>query len=144
VHLYHVHTKINIPPFNNEDECPRQQHHVTVISLLIKRAAVILAEQHGQMQCAMDWYFWGKTGKWYFTCCLFSSVIMQFCVTQIFDSDWVVFAKNFIHEVVRVLGVMAVDYPIICVPCTNINILLFSGNKKNVINCCLLFILDSG
>jgi len=69
---------------------------------------------------------------------------MQFCVTQIFDSDWVVFAKNFIHEVVRVLGVMAVDYPIICVPCTNINILLFSGNKKNVINCCLLFILDSG
>jgi len=74
VHLYHVHTKINIPPFNNEDECPRQQHHVTVISLLIKRAVVILAEQHGQMQCAMDWYFWGKTGKWHFTCFLFSSV----------------------------------------------------------------------
>ena len=136
MHLYHLLTKINIPPFNTEDECPRQQqqHHVTVINLLIMRAAVILAEQHRQMQCTMDWYFWGKTGKCPFTCCLFSSVIMQFCVTQIFA---------FIHEVVRVITVMAVDYPILCGPCTNINILLFSGNKKNVINCCLLFILDS-
>ena len=73
---------------------------------------------------------------------------VQFCNyavlyhTQIFDSDWVAFAKAFIHEVVRVLVVMAVDYPILCVPCTNINILLFGGNKKNVINSCLLFVLD--
>jgi hypothetical protein len=50
------------------------------------------------------------------------------CHTQFFDSDWVVFAKNFIHELVRVMVVMAGDYPILCVPCTNINILLFSGN----------------
>jgi hypothetical protein len=54
------------------------------------------------------------------------------CHTQIFDSDWVVFAKNFINEVVRVMVVMAVDYPIPYGPCTNINILLFSGNKNNV------------
>jgi len=62
------------------------------------------------------------------------------CHTQIFDSDWVVFAKNFIHEVVRVMVVMAVDYPILCGPCTNINILVFSGNKKNVITYHLLII----
>jgi len=54
MHLYHVDTKINIPSLNNEDKCLRQQHHVTVISLLIKKAAVILAEQHGQIQCTMD------------------------------------------------------------------------------------------
>ena len=45
--------KINIISLNNEDKCPRQQHHVTVISLLIKKAAFILAEQHGQIQCTM-------------------------------------------------------------------------------------------
>ena len=44
MHLYRVHTKINIPTLNNEAQSPRQQHHVTVISLLIKRAEVILAE----------------------------------------------------------------------------------------------------
>jgi len=54
MHLYHVHTKINIPSINNRDKCPRQQHHVTVISVLIKKAAFILAEQHGQIQCTMD------------------------------------------------------------------------------------------
>ena len=64
------------------------------------------------------------------------------CHTQIFDSDWVVFAKDFIHEVVRVMVVMSVDYPILCGPCMNINIPLFSGNKNNVINCHLLFVLD--
>jgi len=64
------------------------------------------------------------------------------CHTQIFDSDWVVFPKNFIHEVVRFMAVMAVDYPIMCGPCTNINILLFSGNKNNIIICHLLFVLD--
>jgi len=54
VHLYHVHTTINIPSLNNEDQSPTQQHHVTVISLLIKRAAVIFAEQQEQIQCTMD------------------------------------------------------------------------------------------
>jgi hypothetical protein len=54
--LYHVHTKINIPSHNNEDQCPREQHPFTVISLLMKRAAVILVKQHGQMQCTMDGY----------------------------------------------------------------------------------------
>jgi len=44
------------------------------------------------------------------------------CHTQIFYSDWVVFTKNFIHEVVRFMAVMAVLYPIMCGPCTNINI----------------------
>jgi hypothetical protein len=52
--LYHVHTKINIPSLNNEVQHPRQQHHVTVITLLIKRAAVILAKQNGQIQSTMD------------------------------------------------------------------------------------------
>jgi len=37
-----------------------------------------------------------------------------------------------------VMVVMAVDYPILCVPCTNIYILFFSGNKNNVITCHLL------
>jgi hypothetical protein len=37
---------------------------------------------------------------------------------------------------------MVVDYPIMCGPCTNINILLFSGKKNNVITCHLLFVLD--
>jgi len=54
MHLHHIHTKINIPSFNNEDQCPRQEHNVTVIRLLIKKAAVILAEQHRQIQCKMD------------------------------------------------------------------------------------------
>jgi len=49
-----------------------------------------------------------------------------------FNSDWVGFAKNFINDMVRVMVVMAVDYPILCGPCMNINILLFSGNKNNV------------
>jgi len=97
VHLYHVHTTINIPSLNNEDQSPTQQHHVTVISLLIKRAAVIFAEQQEQIQCTMDWHFWGNTSKCPLTCCLFSSVIMKFCVTQFFYSDWVVFANNFVH-----------------------------------------------
>ena len=42
---------------NNEDQRPRQQHHVTVIGLLIKRAEVILAEQHGKIQSTMDSHF---------------------------------------------------------------------------------------
>jgi hypothetical protein len=46
--MYHVHTKINIPSLNNEDQHPRQ-HHVTIITLLIKRAVVILAEKHWQI-----------------------------------------------------------------------------------------------
>jgi len=49
MHLYHVHNTINIPSLNNEDQRPGQQHHVTVISLLIKRNAVILAKEHGQI-----------------------------------------------------------------------------------------------
>jgi len=44
------------------------------------------------------------------------------CHTQIFHSDWVVFTNNFIHAVVRFMAVMAVDCPIMCGPCTNINI----------------------
>jgi len=54
MHLYHVHTKINFPSLSNKVKHPRQQHHVTVISLLIKRAAVILVEQHGQILRTMD------------------------------------------------------------------------------------------
>ena len=57
MHLYRVHTTINIPSFNNEEQRPRQQHHVTVIGLLIKTAAVILAEQHGQIESTMDSHF---------------------------------------------------------------------------------------
>jgi hypothetical protein len=87
---------MNIPSLIDEIRLPReQQYHVTVVSLLIKRAAVILAKQHGQIQCTMDCYFSGKSGKCHFTCCLFSSVIIQFCVTQNFDADVVVFAKHF-------------------------------------------------
>ena len=74
--------------------------------------------------------FWRNTGKCPLTRCLFSSVIL--CHTQIFDSDWVVFTKNFINEVVRFMVVMAVDYPIPGGPCMNINGLLFSGNTNNV------------
>ena len=51
--LYHVDTKINIPSLNNEDQRTRQEHRVTVITLLIRRAGVILME-HGQIQCTMD------------------------------------------------------------------------------------------
>jgi len=54
MHLYNVHTKINILSLNNEDQHPRQQHCVTVITLLIKRAAVTLVKQHGEIQCTMD------------------------------------------------------------------------------------------
>ena len=53
MHLYHIHNKINIPSIKNDDNRPRQQH-VTVISLLNKKAAVSLVEQHGQIQCTMD------------------------------------------------------------------------------------------
>jgi hypothetical protein len=54
MHVHHVHTKLNIPSVNNEDQRPRQENHVTVITPLIKWAAVIFAEQQGQMQCTMD------------------------------------------------------------------------------------------
>jgi len=64
------------------------------------------------------------------------------CHTKIFDSDSVVFAYSFINEVVIVMVAMAVDYAILCGPCTNIKILLFSCNKNNVTNCHLLFVLD--
>jgi len=67
---------------------------------------------------------------------------MQFCVTHIYLIHNGLFTKNYIREVVRIMVLMAVDYPIICGPCTKINILLFSGNKNNVINCHLLFVLD--
>ena len=53
MHLYNVHTKINITSINNDNKRPRQQHHVTVISLVTKKAAVILVE-HGQIKCTMD------------------------------------------------------------------------------------------
>jgi hypothetical protein len=43
MHLHRVQTKINIPSLNNEGQHPTQ-HHVTIITVLIKRAAVILAE----------------------------------------------------------------------------------------------------
>ena len=39
---------------------------------------------YSQIQRTMEWYFWGITGKCPFTCCLFSSVIRQFCVTHKF------------------------------------------------------------
>ena len=144
MHLYHFHTKINIPSLNNEDQCPRQEHHNIVISLLMKMAAVILAQQHRQIQCTMDWYFWGKTGKCSFTCCLFSSVIMQFCVTHkiLIQTGLCSQRISYVHKVLTVMVVMAVDCAILCGPCTNINILLFSSNKNNVITCHLLFILD--
>ena len=64
------------------------------------------------------------------------------CHTQIFDSDWVVFAKNFIHEVVRFMVVTAVDYPILCGPCMNINFPLLLTIKIILITSHLLFILD--
>jgi len=51
------------------------------------------------------------------------------CHTQIFYSDWVVFKKNFIHEVDRFMAVMAADCPITCGPCTNINIPSFVATK---------------
>jgi len=57
------------------------------------------------------------------------------CHTQIFDSDWVVFTKNFIHEVVRFMAVMAVDCQIMRGPCTDINISSFVATKNNVIIC---------
>jgi hypothetical protein len=78
----------------------------------------------------------------------FHLLSVQFCNyavlfhTQIFDSDRVVFTKKFTHEVVKFMVVMAVDYPILCGPCMNINIPLFSCNKNNVITCHLLFVLD--
>jgi hypothetical protein len=53
-HLYRVHTKINIPSLNNEKQRPRHHYHVTVITLLIKMVAAIVAKQHGQSQCTMD------------------------------------------------------------------------------------------
>jgi hypothetical protein len=40
------------------------------------------------------------------------------------------------------MEVMAVYYPVLCGPCTNIKISVFSGNKNNVITCHLLFVLD--
>jgi len=49
----------------------------------------------------------------------FHLLSLQFCNyavlfhTHIFDSDWVVLAKNLINEVFRVMVVMAVDYPIL-------------------------------
>jgi hypothetical protein len=52
--LYHVHTAINIPTLYNEVQRPREQQYLTVIRLLIKRAAAVLGEQHGQIQCTMD------------------------------------------------------------------------------------------
>jgi len=54
MHLYHIHTKINSLPLNTEDQHPRQEDNVTVITVLIKRAAVIFAEQQGQIQYTMD------------------------------------------------------------------------------------------
>ena len=50
MHLYRGHTEINITSLNIEDQQPRQ-HHVTVITLLITRVAVILVKQCGQIQC---------------------------------------------------------------------------------------------
>jgi len=138
MHLCHVHAKINISSLNNEDKCPRQQHHVTVISLLIKKAAVILAEQYGQIQCTMDWYFWGKTGKYPLTCCVFSSVIMQFCVTWKFLIQTGLCSQRTSSMQWSVMVVMAVDYPILSGTCTYINIRLFSGNENNIITCLLL------
>jgi hypothetical protein len=64
------------------------------------------------------------------------------CHTTIFDSDCIVLSKNFIHEMVRVIVVMTIDYPILCGPCTNINILLFSGNNNNISTCHLLYVLN--
>ena len=130
--------KINIISLNNEDKCPRQQHHVTVISLLIKKAAFILAEQHGHIQCTMDWHFWGNTGNCPLTCCVFSSVTMQFCVTQKFLIQTGLCSQRISSMKWSVMVVMAVEYPIQCGPCTYINILLFSGNENNVITCHLL------
>ena len=143
MHLYCVHTKINIPSLNNEHQRPRQQHHVTVISLLVKRVAVILVQHHSADSMYNGLIFLRKNWQMLFHLLSVQSCnYAVLCHTKIFDSDWVVFTKNFIHEVVIVMVVMAVDYPILCGPCTNIIILLFSGNKTNAITFHLLFVLD--
>jgi hypothetical protein len=116
--------------------------NVTVISLLIKRDAFILAEQHMQIQCTTDWYCWGKTGKCPFTCCLFSSVIMQFCVAHKFLIQTGLCSRSISYMKWSVTVVMAGDYPILCGPCMNINILLFRCNINNVMTCHLLFVLE--
>ena len=90
----------------------------------MKRAAVILVKQHRQIQCAMYEYSKEKLANVQFY------IYAVLCHTKIFYSDWVVFAKNFIHELVTVMVVLAIDYATLCGPCTNINILLFSCNKK--------------
>ena len=142
MHLYHIHIKMNIPSLNNEDQPPRHHHHVTVITLLIQRAAVILAH-HGADSMYNGLIFLRK--NWQMSFHLLSVQFCNYAVlshTKIFDSDWVVLAKNFINEVVIIMVVMAVDYPTMCGPCTNIKILLYSCNKNNVITFHLLFVLD--
>ena len=47
------------------------------------------------------------------------------CDMKIFDSDCVVFTKNIINEEVRVMVIMAGDYPILSGHCTKLNTLLF-------------------
>jgi hypothetical protein len=58
------------------------------------------------------------------------------------DSDCIAFAKNFTHAVVILMAAIAVDYPIMRGTCTNTNNFLFCGNKNNVINHRLSFLLD--
>jgi len=69
---------------------------------------------------------------------VFSSVTMQFCVTQKFLIQTGLCSQRISLMTWSVIVVMAVDYPILCGTCTYINILLFSGNENNVITCHLL------
>jgi len=110
MHLYHVQTKINIPSLNNEHQRPRQQHHVTVITLLIKRDAVTLMQHHGADAMYNRLILLRKNWQMFFH--LLSVHFCNYavlCHTKIFDSDWFESTKNFIHEVVRVMVVIAAD-----------------------------------
>jgi len=109
----------------------------------VKKAAVILVQHHSADSMYNGLIFLRKNWKMFFHLLSVQSCnYAVLCHTKIFDSDWVVLAKNFIHEVVTVMVVMAVDHPILCEPCTNINNLFFSCNRNNVFTCQLLFVLD--
>jgi hypothetical protein len=72
-----------------KNKCTRQQNHVTVVSLLIKKAAVNTDSMHNGQLLLMK--------KWQMSVHLLSVQFCNYvvlCHTQNFDSDVVVFAKH--------------------------------------------------
>ena len=98
IHLYNVHTKINIPSINNVDKCPRQETSCQFneslnqeICRYVRSTTWADSKYNGQIFLMKNWQMFSHLLPVHF--CNYAVL----CPMKIFYSDWVVFTKNIIN-----------------------------------------------